>query len=83
MRFFATAAIAISALASTVYGLAAPMPAATTSTPPAVPTTSGVPLSGGANPIRAPLGDVALVAGESFTIMWYVLTFPTLIDHRG
>jgi hypothetical protein len=75
MRFFTTAVVAVSAFASTVYGLAAPVPATTTTVPPAVPTTSGDPLSGGANPIRAPLGDVALVAGEPFEIKWCVFPF--------
>ncbi|KAA8914981.1 Ser-Thr-rich glycosyl-phosphatidyl-inositol-anchored membrane family-domain-containing protein [Sphaerosporella brunnea] len=70
MRFFTSAILAVSALASTVYGLAAPMPVAATTVPAAVPTTSGDPLSGGANPIRAPLGNVPLVAGDPFTIMW-------------
>lgn len=71
MRFFTTATVALTAFASTVYGLAAPAPATVTA-PAAVPTVSGVSVSGGSNPIRQPLGDVALEAGQPFTIKWYV-----------
>ncbi|KAI5857718.1 Ser-Thr-rich glycosyl-phosphatidyl-inositol-anchored membrane family-domain-containing protein [Tricharina praecox] len=69
MRFFTTATVALTAFASTVYGLAAPAPATVTA-PAAVPTVSGVSVSGGSNPIRQPLGDVALEAGQPFTIKW-------------
>jgi len=77
MRFFATTATVLTAFASAVYGLAAPATAVTP--PPAVPTVTGAPISGGANPIRQPLGDVVLEVEKPFTIKWYVkvLIFPS------
>jgi len=61
MRFFTTATVAIATFASTVYGLAAPQ------------TTS---VSGGANAITAPLGDVPVEIGKPYTIKWYASILP-------
>lgn len=62
MRFSIAAAVAFAALSSVVRGLAAPGPQA----------TGRPPVSGSANPITSPLGDVALQPGKPYTIKWYV-----------
>jgi len=71
MRFSTSAALAIAAISSTVYGAAV-----TTSS--AQPTASVAPVDGGANPIVAPLGNEDIKAGEATTIKWTPTTGDTV-----
>lgn len=74
MRFsIAAAAVAFAALASVVRGLAAPGPQ----------ETGRPPVSGSANPITSPLGNVALQPGKPYTIKWYVSYMRSEASVRG